>query len=570
MAIEIDGTKRVGELPVLPISLTDKIAHEVGTDLSQGTVQELADIIGAYLGTSDGLAFNPTTVNDGETLPATTSNEWILVGKGTFTNVGGGASITTTEELNALTSNGVFWSLSVEIPINIEVANLITQNIRTGYTTTTPSEDAVFNGLAGKKDNFSENTAFNKDFGTTAGTVAEGLATQTALDSKANLESPEFTGTPTAPTATAGTNTNQIATTAFASELDASNVKLLGNQAITGKKSFNNSEATIGGITINNSRTTQTGYGQNHGLTIFNTGELGLHVETTGASDGNASGFMSGNAGSAIRVGVFSTGTGIYLTRQGSSTGALLTAETDKLVIDNGGKLTTKQNIASTGYEVTGESDASVVLAGGGTALKSATITTASSTNIPTVDAVRTIGASVTTNYIPKSNGNGTFSNSIISENSGVTNIAGNLTARQLAAVSDFNVKLVLNGATDPNKQFLIGYEVDGNASTLQSVHQGVAYTPIVMQRDGGSVLIGSLTADGSKLQVSGNVTATGFKTPTGTNTKFLLDGGSTVLAKDIDFSGLPTYINNADAIAGGVAVGKLYKTASGDIKIVQ
>lgn len=37
----------------------------------------------------------------------------------------------------------------------------------------------------------------------------------TALGNKANLASPTFTGTPKAPTATAGTNTTQIATTAF-------------------------------------------------------------------------------------------------------------------------------------------------------------------------------------------------------------------------------------------------------------------------------------------------------------------------------------------------------------------
>ena len=47
-------------------------------------------------------------------------------------------------------------------------------------------------------------------------------ATQTALDLKANLASPTLTGTPAAPTATTGTNTTQIATTAFVqSEIDA-------------------------------------------------------------------------------------------------------------------------------------------------------------------------------------------------------------------------------------------------------------------------------------------------------------------------------------------------------------
>lgn len=40
-------------------------------------------------------------------------------------------------------------------------------------------------------------------------------ATQTALNLKANLASPALTGIPTAPTATPGTNTSQIATTAF-------------------------------------------------------------------------------------------------------------------------------------------------------------------------------------------------------------------------------------------------------------------------------------------------------------------------------------------------------------------
>lgn len=38
---------------------------------------------------------------------------------------------------------------------------------------------------------------------------------QTAVNSKANINSPDLTGVPTAPTAASGTNTTQIATTAF-------------------------------------------------------------------------------------------------------------------------------------------------------------------------------------------------------------------------------------------------------------------------------------------------------------------------------------------------------------------
>ena len=55
-------------------------------------------------------------------------------------------------------------------------------------------------------------------------------ATQTALNAKAPLASPAFTGTPTAPTASNGTNTTQIATTAFVQS--AIDTKLAANDAM--------------------------------------------------------------------------------------------------------------------------------------------------------------------------------------------------------------------------------------------------------------------------------------------------------------------------------------------------
>jgi len=50
---------------------------------------------------------------------------------------------------------------------------------------------------------------------TIAGVTANHVVIKSQLDLKADLASPALTGTPTAPTATAGTNTTQIATTAF-------------------------------------------------------------------------------------------------------------------------------------------------------------------------------------------------------------------------------------------------------------------------------------------------------------------------------------------------------------------
>lgn len=140
-------TVKVGELVPEIWSLSDLLPHEVESVLRQGSVQGLADLISSYIGTVSSLAFNPTAVNDGETLPITTTTEWMFVGKGTFLNVGGGADITTIEELNVLTSNGSFWSLAVEIPIDVEFAGVV-QTIRSGFTQTVPSENAVYNALA--------------------------------------------------------------------------------------------------------------------------------------------------------------------------------------------------------------------------------------------------------------------------------------------------------------------------------------------------------------------------------------------------------------------------------------
>lgn len=139
-------TIRVGELPSEPFSLTDNLPHEVGTSLKKGTIQELSTFIAAYIGASEGVGFRAISVTDGQTLPTTIKEEFILVGKGTFYNVSGGSTIICTEELNAIVSNGSFWFIGVEIPINFEFSG-ITQEIRAGFLETTPSENALFQAL---------------------------------------------------------------------------------------------------------------------------------------------------------------------------------------------------------------------------------------------------------------------------------------------------------------------------------------------------------------------------------------------------------------------------------------
>ncbi len=83
-------------------------------------------------------------------------------------------------------------------------------------------------------------------------------ATQAALDLKAQLASPTLTGTPTAPTATPGTNTAQIATTAFVQSSIASNTLILGG--------INTASSLQGATLLNNELKLSSADGSNAGV----------------------------------------------------------------------------------------------------------------------------------------------------------------------------------------------------------------------------------------------------------------------------------------------------------------
>lgn len=119
---QIVTTVKVGDLPSEPFLGSDLVPHEVNGNLKKGTITDFATFLATIIGSSDAVGFRPVTIVDGQTLPSVTpnKNEFILVGKGTFQNVGGGLPITTTAELNALVTSGVSWSIGVEIPIQVE------------------------------------------------------------------------------------------------------------------------------------------------------------------------------------------------------------------------------------------------------------------------------------------------------------------------------------------------------------------------------------------------------------------------------------------------------------------
>ena len=68
-------------------------------------------------------------------------------------------------------------------------------------------------------------------------------ALQTAVNTKADLASPAFTGVPTSPTASAGTNTTQVATTAFVTAADTA--ILAANNTFTGTQTFKDNKFEI-------------------------------------------------------------------------------------------------------------------------------------------------------------------------------------------------------------------------------------------------------------------------------------------------------------------------------------
>lgn len=143
---QIVTTVKVGDLPSEPFLGSDLVPHEVNGNLKKGTITDFATFLATIIGSSDAVGFRPVTIVDGQTLPSVTpnKNEFILVGKGTFQNVGGGLPITTTAELNAFVTSGVSWSIGVEIPIQVEsdgtaIDTYKADIIYSGATITVPS-----------------------------------------------------------------------------------------------------------------------------------------------------------------------------------------------------------------------------------------------------------------------------------------------------------------------------------------------------------------------------------------------------------------------------------------------
>ena len=136
--------------------------------------------------------------------------------------------------------------------------------------------------------------------------AVSGNAVFDGLALKANLASPAFTGTPTAPTATAGTNTTQVATTAFVLANSFPNIPHL-EYSLVDKTVWNNGKGNV---------TSNTGFGD--GASASNTSGYSW------VSFGREAGYLNTTGHSWTAVGetaCFSNTTGAYWTAIGRQAG---------------------------------------------------------------------------------------------------------------------------------------------------------------------------------------------------------------------------------------------------------
>lgn len=112
-----------------------------------------------------------------------------------------------------------------------------------------------------------------------------------------------------------------------------------------------------------------------------------------------------------------------------------------------------------------------------------------------------------TTNYIPKFTASGTIGNSLIYDTGTRIAIGGTSATNGVLTVQSDAGQFCIQSNTTPGKQLQIGYDHTANNSYLSSLNQGVSFTPLFLQPNGGNVGVGTTTDNGARLQVTGTAT---------------------------------------------------------------
>jgi hypothetical protein len=176
-------------------------------------------------------------------------------------------------------------------------------------------------------------------------------ALQTSVNTKADLASPALTGVPTSPTASPGTNTTQVATTAFVTAADTA--ILAANNTFTGTQTFkdnkfeitDDSDATkklnlqLSGISTATTRTLTV---PDKNGTIATTADLIQGAPLNTADNTIVSGSYAVTSSTTITItatNTFAVGQTVFITFTNSS-GSALTAGDFTIVTASGGSFT--------------------------------------------------------------------------------------------------------------------------------------------------------------------------------------------------------------------------------------
>jgi hypothetical protein len=424
---------------------------------------------------------NTKPLSDFGTVKSVTGTDGITVANGTTAPVIGISSI------SQLKVAGLVTDLAARELIANKVSTI------TASATNYPNNNAVIAYVASNAPVTPDATTTVKGIVKLAGDLGgtADLPTVPALATKANLASPTFTGTPTAPTATAGTNTTQLATTAFVLANGANNAVLLtGNQIINGTKTFisDNGGTNTGKISIFSS--------------LANDAALKIEAQTSFADGLRITNIANASKGILITNNLGSNGRPIVVNNTTGSGDPFVYQKngTDKVIINDLG------TINATSFIKNAAPTTNILLAGG-TDIPQSTFQTA---------LTNPVTGTGTTNFLPKFTGSSTLGNSTISNTSLVTNIlhSGN--------ASSF---IVSNGSLASNNVLYLGNDSSTNSSFIGSfLGDDSFFSNLVLQKFGGNVMVGSSIDNGSKLQVAGaatfasSVTATQgiFKSTTG------------------------------------------------------
>ena len=362
--------------------------------------------------------------------------------------------------------------------------------------------------------------------GVLAATMAFNDATssiQTQINSKSNLASPTFTGLPLAPTATAGTNTTQVATTAFvgsAVSLANSNVvTLTGTQNISGAKVF------IGGSTTTTPLNAEA-----------NSNVIGAALFVS--KDGGGSALLLNKSGTPRGV----SSDLITMTSQGDMGTGFFIRMTTNSTFPNADFISATNNTGANVF---------IVNKLGTTTATSFVNSTAPATNALLAGGTtlaNPISGTGTSNFLPKFTGSGTVGNSIISESGSEIQVSGSIKAT--SAITNSTIVIV----SDRIEEHLTNSNSAGLAFNFFGYLGGSTLFRDYTIFNGKTVSLFKVTGSSGVVTIN-NLSGTGLRS-------IASDATGNVIARTT----YPIFENNAAAVS--LAIGEFYRTSTGILMV--